>query len=166
MSNSYSGAHPFRPQCALRSIAEAFPDIEGAGQSFAADVTAKIDSGICPRCSGPLPTGNIFPAGSRLTRCRCIPICDRCGSDEVYELVSRTGRLSGVWQWPVGKSAITRRRNKFKAQCTPASIVADGHGGGVVLDDEGVTQIKLRPNPGGWLEFGYDDTSDQDEVGK
>lgn len=45
-----------------------------------------IDHGACPRCQGPLRTsaGQLSP-GSRVTSCRCIPICTECEERETKE---------------------------------------------------------------------------------
>jgi hypothetical protein len=37
----------------------------------------------------------------------------------------------------------------------------------VITEDGGVIELKLREHPGGWLEFGYDDTEDgQEQAGR
>jgi hypothetical protein len=87
---SFSGTHPMDP-------AHAGP----CGDDWA-DLARQ---GICPRCRGPLypkdpvPTlrrpGDPFPiwhpAGSRVTACRCIPVCDICAFAESVDPVSHLG---------------------------------------------------------------------------
>jgi len=43
----------------------------------------------------------------------------------------------------------------------PGIIAVDAEGRVVVVTKSGVTKAALRPNPGGWAEFGYDDGPDQ-----
>jgi hypothetical protein len=45
------------------------------------EIVRRIDSGRCPRCERPLSG---YPAGSRATRCRCIPVCSACGEQEAF----------------------------------------------------------------------------------
>ena len=71
--------------------------------------------------------------------------------------------ISQAWRWPVRKGDITRRRNKVAAGTETALMVAGDNGALSLLTEDGVSQVKMRPHPGGWLEFGYDDTEDQAE---
>jgi hypothetical protein len=92
---TFSGTHEFDPTVLLDTDA----DVEGNND----DIVEDIESGRCPRCQGPLPT--MFPAGSRITRCRTIPICFRCGEDEGYEAMDAMagigyGGYSGASCWP------------------------------------------------------------------
>jgi hypothetical protein len=84
---SFSGAHPFRPLC----LAELLDDPD---QVY--DITAMIDLGHCPRCEERmLPQRPNYPAGSRVTRCRCIPICSACGSHEAFVAIRHPS------EWPL-----------------------------------------------------------------
>jgi len=60
-------------------------------------VTKTIDDERCPRCLDPLPEPPIMPAGSRVTECRCIPICSACGTHEVFSDL-------GLQNWPVDET--------------------------------------------------------------
>ena len=92
--HSFSGTHSWHPTVLL--------DTDAHEAGTADDIIDNIAAGRCPRCEGPLPDPPEFPAGSRITQCRSIPICGRCGSDEVYEHcgggASRRGLLAGVSQ--------------------------------------------------------------------
>ena len=170
MVNSFSGTHPYRPQCVIDSIVADFVacdfDTRGPATERAAQITERIDAGECPRCLAPLPDGDPErPAGSRVTACRCIPICGRCGSDETYQ--SALGRpMSRAWQWPVRKGAITRRRREIETRLAPtrAEMTTDSAGAPVLLTEDGVTPVVLRPpSSGGWAQYGYDDSADAQE---
>jgi hypothetical protein len=162
---SFSGAHPYRPQCVIDVIANEWLeyglDVTKRATEMAVTITVKIDAGTCPRCNGVLDLD--MCAGSRATRCRCVPICGRCGSDEGNQTILGTG-MSQAWRWPLRKGDITRRRNKVDAMGeTVIALMVPGDGALSMLTEDGVSQVKMRPNPGGWLEFGYDDTEDQAE---
>jgi hypothetical protein len=43
------------------------------------EIVRRIDDDRCPRCGSSIGG---FPAGSRATRCRCIPVCSECGGQE------------------------------------------------------------------------------------
>lgn len=150
---SFSGCHPYRPQCLLAHL-ERYVDEDDA-VDIAAQVTLSISWGICPRCHCPLPDGDpIKPAGSRVTSCRCIPICGACGGDEA--LNEQPTHL-----WPV--AGVAERAAADRKQATPAVVtVADGKP--VLLTNHCVIEPSPRPNSGGWAEFGFDDTQDQEEV--
>lgn len=154
MTNSFSGAHPFRPQC----LAE-MPNEPLDGDRIA-EIVNMIDAGRCPRCDGPLPDGKpIRPAGSRVTSCRCIPVCGPCGDAEPFHGVH-------PWDWPLDDYDVadeaTAREDRMKG-ATLAHFGSDSDGSPVMIDETGVTEVKLRPHPGGWLEHGYDDTNDEAE---
>jgi hypothetical protein len=172
---TFSGAHPYRPQCVVdssRALLETLlPDTAAELAVMNAErVTQAIDAGICPRCSDPLlpvpvPEG-WRSAGSRATTCRCIPICETC-SNWVEPFIG----ASAVTAWPTDeddggdhtrKEYETELAERFKASCT-AAYLQSGASGPVLVSDDGVAEIQLRPNPGGWLEHGYDDTADQRE---
>lgn len=163
---SFSGAHPYRPQCVIDAIANEWLedrlDFTKRATEMAVTITVKIDAGTCPRCDGVLDLD--MCAGSRATRCRCVPICSRCGTDEGNQAMLGTG-FSQAWRWPVRKGDITRRRNKVAAssETVTAFMVPGDNGALSMLTEDDVSQAKMRPHPGGWLEFGYDDTEDQAE---
>lgn len=153
MISSFSGCHPYRPQCLLSHL-EAWVD-EYDAADIAVEVTSAISRGTCPRCHGPLPDGDpVMPAGSRVTTCRCIPVCGACGGDEA------TNEQGAIF-WPV--PGVDERAAADRAKATPAvATVVDGRP--VLLTDHGVINPTPRSNPGGWAEFGFDDTQDQEEV--
>ncbi len=133
--------------------------------SYAVEVAAKIVGllavGTCPRCHGPLPDGAPeLPAGSRLTRCRCIPICGPCGTDEGDMQILGQTATSPAWKWPVSKGWMTRRRKAAaaKGRVSEGMIVGDS-----LLTDDGVSQFTNPRNSGGWAQYGYDDAEDQAE---
>jgi hypothetical protein len=99
MVRSFSGTHRFRPQCLLCVWGADFATT-GQSVSTVEELVRRIDSGRCPRCAGPLASP-LPPAGSRSTRCRCIPVCTPCGTHEA--LVQRDGgpgRFAYVTHWP------------------------------------------------------------------
>src|ERR1035437_10111562 len=163
--SSFSGAHPFRPQCVIDAIVTEWAqdglDMTKRSTELAATITVKIDGGTCPRCDGALDLGNT--AGSRMTLCRCVPICPACGADELNQGILGNG-LSQTWRWPLRKGDITRRRNK--AAQLPGALVtgfvsAGADGKVTMLTEDGASELRMRPHPGGWSGFGYDDTKDQ-----
>jgi hypothetical protein len=149
MINSFSGAHPFRPQCLAPLI---------DGERLAA-VVELVDAGRCPRCGDPLPDGDpIQPAGSRVTACRCVPICGQCGDAEPVAPIDPS-------YWPLGADEISEERVWLEEQrqsALPGTTGEDATGGPAVATD-GVITPKPRPHPGGWLEYGYDDAADREE---
>ncbi len=99
---SFSGKHDFRPTC--------LADTDANERGTADQIVADINSGRCPRCRSPLPIQPRLPAGSRLTKCRCIPICSECGSDEGREQADAAqglgSGLSPAGCWPVATQKI------------------------------------------------------------
>jgi len=118
------------------------------------EICENIAAGICPRCEGPLPKAPEYPAGSRITKCRSIPICARCGSDELYEVLIGDG-LSDADCWPLSVEGIERRKAWYEAHSTPATM-----SGGVILTEDGVAQIRNPRDTGGWAQYGF---TDEDE---
>jgi hypothetical protein len=76
------------------AAADDFPTNPDVIKDHAARLVALIDAGTCPRCEIPLPKADELPAGSRVTDCRCIPICRLCGSEEGTWVVP-------PWAWPI-----------------------------------------------------------------
>lgn len=149
MVQSFSGTHEFHP------TVWADPDVglEDPGQADL--LTDLIESGRCPRCEGPLsPLPHWLPAGSRLTRCRSIPICGPCGTDEVYEqLDAATGigwGLSWADMWPIAHEEIEERRTRRMSQTKPAILAGDGR----LIAEDGSPQIVDPRNTGGWAQYG------------
>jgi hypothetical protein len=156
--NSFSGAHPFRPQCIIDRLAGLDED---EIEDQAARVTSEIDSGRCPRCGGPLPQPPIFPAGSEVTACRCIPICGMCGDHETmmdveFAMAKAAGEdfpeiTDGLEDWPI--AGVIEDMERRITQPPPNVEIAK-----VPVD-----RIVLPPPTSGWSKFGYDDTPDRDE---
>lgn len=143
MIRSFSGTHEFDPSVLMDT------DAEDMGNAY--EIVAEIELGNCPRCWGKLPEPPEFPAGSRVTRCRSIPICGRCGSDEATE-ASGEG-VTSAGSWPVLEEEMDRREAWVAAHFRPAAMVfVDGNP--KLLMDTGVAEVTLRPNPGGLAEFG------------
>jgi len=180
---TFSGAHPYRPQCVVTAAREVFEKafekslhtaIPELSVRVAEIITTDIGNGRCPRCHDPLypdvkPEG-WKPAGSRALLCRCLPVCDTCAS--WIEPIIGTNPVTA---WPTDtdfdddgvetrKEHEQERVRKLKAQSETALLEA-GPGGLVLVTAEGVAPVDIqpRPHPGGWLEYGFDDTADERE---
>ena len=139
---TFSGTGEFDP--------EVFEQTAASAEGNAAYLAGLIVIGQCPRCEGPLPTAPEFPAGSRITRCRTIPICARCGADEAYE-AEFDGGVSDADVWPLSVDEIEMRIAAVEAASTLVTgPLVDGH----LLTDVGVFTVANRPNTGGWEELG------------
>jgi hypothetical protein len=144
--HTFSGTHPFH--------STVLSDTDADEQGNADDIIWNIEHGRCPRCEGQLPTMPEFPAGSRITKCRSIPICGPCGSDEVYEQVDSAAGigwgLSSAGEWPVPVEEIDERRDRYQPQMRPAILTGDGH----LISQDGVGQVVNPCNTGGWAQYG------------
>jgi hypothetical protein len=95
-------AHPFRPSC-LREELERHLDRQGETDRGIVShalvgLLHDIDHGACPRCQGRLRGfRSQIPAGSRVTSCRCIPICSDCETLETRE--ASIGVVYPVFDW-------------------------------------------------------------------
>jgi hypothetical protein len=160
MIASFSGAHPYRPQCIVGFLLDeghVLDRDEAVDQATA--VTEAIDAGRCPRCANQLPDGRpVRPAGSRITTCRCVPICGRCGDQEAL-LIASPGILYLPDTWPLDD--MNEIHEMLARHLRPAVLDLDS---GIVLNENGVTEVQMRPHPGGWLEYGFDDGQDQAEA--
>jgi hypothetical protein len=94
--------HAFRPSC-LRGELEGYLDRHGetdhglVGHALVG-LLHDIDHDACPRCQGPLRSSpGEAPAGSRVTSCRCIPICPECEARESKE--AQIGAVYPVFDW-------------------------------------------------------------------
>ena len=136
---TFSGTHDFHPTV----LADTDADDVGNADLIIDD----IERGLCPRCERPLPTMPEYPAGSRITKCRSIPICGPCGTDEGYEQLdcaqgSGYG-LSGASCWPLPVKEIDERRERWMRRMKPATI--------------NVSRIINPRNTGGWAQYGQAD---------
>lgn len=146
---SFSGTHEFHPSVLADTDAE-------AGDT-AYEIIEAIQDGRCPRCRGLLPTRPEYPAGSRITQCRSIPICGRCGSDEAYEqmdLACGIGYgLSCASEWPLEAEIITERRERYQANAKPG-IAGVTNGRLTITTEDGSTPVVNPCNTGGWAQYG------------
>jgi hypothetical protein len=94
--HTFSGAHPFRPSCLKSELERDAVYYEMTDEQVMDDLAwlvSEIERGWCPRCEGRLPDGKPeFPAGSQISRCRCIPVCGDCGRHEQL-----SSAIDGVW---------------------------------------------------------------------
>jgi hypothetical protein len=147
---TFSGTHDWDPTVLIDTDAD---DVGNAD-----DIIWDIEHGQCPRCEGPLPTMPEYPAGSRVTECRSIPICGRCGNDEAYEEIDAAkgigygGNASG---WPLPVEEIDERRARYEQQMKPAILSVTDDGLHLVTEDGSAPVINPR-NTGGWAQYGAD----------
>lgn len=120
---SFSGTHDFH--------ATVLADTDAGTAGNADHIVSLIEAALCPRCEGPLPPE--FPAGSRITQCRSIPICSRCGSDEAHQ--QARGRLENAGQWPIRVAEIEEREGRRHTE-------------------DGALPVVIPRNTGGWLQYG------------
>jgi hypothetical protein len=180
-ATAFSGAHPFRPQCAITAARAVFA-AEGIPATLAEDfaldlaerITVAISAGACPRCGeallpDPAPDG-WKAAGTRALPCRCVPICDTCAG----WIEPIRGSLP-VTCWPTNEVEMDDGRTLQEDEAEFASRLKANHpatagnlviipGAPALLTETGVIHVEDRPHPGGWLEFGFDDTDDNREA--
>lgn len=176
--DTYSGSHPFRPDCLLTAYKAGMyeQDDEGAVDRVAFLIRKYIDKGLCPRCTQPLkPKG---PAGSRVTECRCIPICAECAQAEVLQgaVLAATGdemdnvllgMVGPVTRWPIDPDrqafALLEWHTLHSRPGSTVDLIVDPDFDPEIDAPDGWIAVAPRPNPGGWLEYGYDDTEDEEQ---
>lgn len=160
---TFSGTHAFDP-----SVIFLHTD---ADESQADQIVWDIEHGRCPRCEGPLPTGREFPAGSRITSCRTIPICRSCGIDESHEAEDTRAGIgygySAASYWPLSVDEILGRRIRHEQNMRPA-ILSSGEdrenrigtpswrAKHQLITEDGAEPVTIiNPcNTGGWAQFG------------
>ena len=182
---SFSGAHPFRPECLIEAYQNCMryerPDPEDSrfdAEEFTMSRLPSIDAGRCARCDSLFGDGE-FPAGSRETVCRSIPICSVCGRAEALwplaemrikgpEDAPLDALLSAVCDWPVSRSEQEVALEVLDRDSTVLGgfVTTGSEGDPVMVTEEGVAQLHLREHPGGGLEYGYDDRQDRAERGR
>jgi hypothetical protein len=150
---TFSGMHSFDPTVLV--------DTDADEQGNADEIIYNIENGRCPRCEGPLPTLPEYPAGSRVTLCRSIPICGRCGSDEAFEQVDIAGGigwgLSSAGCWPIPTEEIGERRARHdQGMKKPAIMTADGY----LVTEDGSAPVFNPRNTGGWAQYGFEGDHD------
>lgn len=121
----------------------------GRAQETTTALTQVIDLGKCPRCGEPLPLLPEYPAGSRITACRCIPICGPCGTHEGIEGFVNGGRADVTLPkaWPIDPDVISKE---------VALLLGDSKRRTVDLK-----KVKPMGSPTGFSAYGYDDTADR-----
>ena len=131
---------------------------------FVAGVVELLDSGKCPRCNGPLVRSEReYPAGSRLTDCRCIPVCGPCGFREAIVPPSHRVFLP---EWG-NEDAVAREVEVVDAIpiYTPTASPVTEHSAGSLLPL--TRDWKKRSDVGGrsdgWIKYGYHESGDQEE---
>jgi hypothetical protein len=147
-AQSFSGCHPYQPHCLELALdAVDFFDVGDVVD----EITELIQNNVCPRCT----TNSLeHPAGSRITDCRCVPICGPCGGQESLVLL-------GADSWPVSEADHRWWLGHVYGQvpqlevADAGQISNDSTGAPVLMTEDGITQIRPRLHPGGWLEFGW-----------
>lgn len=141
---TFSGTHDFDPTVLADT------DVEDWQAGY---IVTNIKSGLCPRCERPLPSPPEYPAGSRITECRSIPICGRCGSDEATEGMDAAcgigWGLSPASCWPIPTDEIDERRARWMKQAQPAILSGDR-----LITEDGSTPVTIPCNTGGWAQYG------------
>lgn len=160
---SFSGTHPydssvfeFLPTYYLPELAEEWgvdaSEIAGWRQSAINRADHLIAQSICPRCEGKLLTNDhpqFYPAGSRITQCRSVPVCSDCGTHEAFE-VAILGECSRLEEWAyLLRSEILSSLERIQAKAKPGYITVDK-----VMTADGVGELDTSPTTGGWAQFG------------
>ena len=161
--HTFSGTHAFDLTVLVDTDAD---------ESQADQIVWDIEHGRCPRCEDLLPTGREFPAGSRITRCRTIPICGPCGVDELYEQLDGANGigcgLSPASYWPIDDEVILGRRIRFELRMRPAILAGSSEDREdrigtpswrrkyQLITEDGAEPVTIvNPcNTGGWAQFG------------
>jgi hypothetical protein len=151
---TFSGTHAFDASVLIDTDADEYDTAD--------QIVWDIEHGLCPRCESPLPT--MFPAGSRITECCSIPICYRCGEDEVFEAFDAMagigwGGISGASCWPVSVEEIDERLQRHRQKMTLVTMILTGDGN--VITEDGVTPLIIPRNQGGWAQHGDLEDGDQ-----
>jgi len=172
-------------------------DFQDAAVEFVLSRMPAIDGGQCARCDTALVEGEI-PSGSRVTDCRCIPVCTLCGEiealhDMVLDLVEaiydsasdqdehtydvfmdQVARpkvevlwplTAGVTHWPVSRAEQEAGLTGLEGQVhiEEGTLASSDDGEQFLLTESGVSRVKMRESPGGWLEHRFDDSEDRAE---
>ena len=159
---SFSGAHPFRPACVITAAHDALGVGTGLGDRADHDEAVRVANKIvdalnattCPRCSTPLARSDRGAywdnAGSRVTRCRCIPICSDCG---MHEGLARhfSATPLGVLDWPAGHNDVETELEHWRHGPARVRISSADH----PLTDSGT--VRQAQYAGGWRVYGYGD---------
>lgn len=161
---SFSGAHAFRPQCVVIAVRDTQlqvadtprPGHQDGSSDLALAIVRAIDALRCPRCKHPLAVSKNgarcwMNAGSRETRCRCIPICSECGTHEALQPRFAQSQLH-IRDWPTNADQVRADLKRWKAGATPGKgTLTVSH----LLTDDGVSVLRSEPDTGGWRQFGF-----------
>jgi len=137
---TFSGTHDFDPSVLV--------DTDADERGNADEILENVRDGRCPRCEGPLPAPPEYPAGSRVTACRSIPICGRCGHDEAL-----SGGLQSAGCWPLPTEEIEERAARFREHARLAILTEGGH----LITESGSTPVTNPRETGGWVQHGTDE---------
>lgn len=144
---SFSGTHDWHPSV--------LNDTDAHEAGNADKIIWNIEHGFCPRCERPLPKPPEYPAGSRITRCRSIPICGDCGSDEAHQAMEGSG-YSSAGSWPLPAEEIEERHTRFRRSRRPGKLtMIDGQL--TLIMEDGTTIPVDPPDTGGWAQYGISD---------
>jgi hypothetical protein len=95
-----------------------------------------------------------------------IPICSKCGEREAMPCDTCVNISSwGSEELRELDEDADARRDEWFRSARWGVISTGGDGTGDVITPEGAGPLRDRPHPGGWVEFGYQDDEDQDELG-
>jgi hypothetical protein len=144
---TFSGTHDYHPSV--------LNDTDAPVEGNADDINWDIEHGRCPRCEGPLLLKpDTKPPGSSITQCRTIPICQRCGEDEIYEDWDANHGIgwgrSPASCWPRPVKEIEERMERWHSQAVVGIPTADGQ----VISEYGAAPVIIPRNTGGWAQYG------------
>lgn len=177
--DTFSGAHPFRPACltvAYKKAAEGEHsdpvDLHEAAIEFAARAVEMADAGQCPCCGGSFAEGEI-PSGSRITSCRCVPVCMGCSRREAFGSYLSVTDLMGLREWAaagdeertahgVAREVAALEVIRGKRRRTPGFTATDTEGDPIGHTEGGAGPLSV-PHAGGWAKYGYTDEQDRRE---
>ena len=160
MIRTFSGMHAFRQSCLRFEIERGLNDeaqagngdvdeIESDADEIEEQLLALIETEKCPRCEGGYQEKEI-PSGSRVSACRCIPVCWRCGRQEPHVLWAPNA-------WPIGQDIAAFIDTQLAQGMKPAMLVRGSDGTTKLLHEDGVGDVDMTPSTGGWLQFGSDE---------
>jgi hypothetical protein len=161
---TFSGTHPFRFDHLRDAVHLAHIEAgdEGLDDEDVQEVVEKlgrlIRDGRCPRCGGTYVQGEI-PSGSRLTLCRCVPVCMGCGSREATSQLYEWWLQPYLWPLDHNEEDAIRTDLGIPTQAEHESSRTPGFldSSGALLTEEGVGVVDFTPTTGGWAEFGHDE---------
>jgi hypothetical protein len=160
---SFSGVHEFRVACLREAVTLAYREDEvedRRADDLLEGIIEGIREGRCPRCGGDYKADEI-PAGSRLTACRCVPVCTDCGRNEAWNHFNDWFTPPGYW--PIGSDSEASRRRDAGVEPLPDLAVStteaflDAASGALISLEGGEGIVNITPRTGGWAELGFDE---------